>query len=118
MDGQANVFHVTINDTNPIVFYCAQNTGSHCKNGMVGVVNPTGSNTLDSYLTAAKSASTAVSPKSVFGGVVAQLSTSTCTAASTSTSSPPTSSTPNAAGLVGAPLAGLAAAGAVAILLA
>jgi len=31
-------FVVTVNDTNPIWFYCSQ--GNHCQNGMVGVINP------------------------------------------------------------------------------
>jgi plastocyanin len=34
----ANVFTLTINDTNPIWFYCA--TPSHCESGMAGVINP------------------------------------------------------------------------------
>jgi plastocyanin len=33
-----NVFTITINDTNPIWFYCAIPT--HCELGMVGVINP------------------------------------------------------------------------------
>jgi plastocyanin len=33
-----NVFTVTINDTNPIWFYCVIPT--HCQSGMVGVINP------------------------------------------------------------------------------
>ena len=34
----ANVFTLTINDTNPIWFYCA--FPSHCELGMTGVINP------------------------------------------------------------------------------
>jgi plastocyanin len=34
----ANVFTLTINDTNPIWFYCA--VPSHCESGMAGVINP------------------------------------------------------------------------------
>jgi plastocyanin len=34
----ANVFTLTINDTNPIWFYCA--TPTHCGFGMTGVINP------------------------------------------------------------------------------
>lgn len=33
-----NVFTLTINDTNPIWFFCA--TISHCETGMSGVINP------------------------------------------------------------------------------
>jgi uncharacterized cupredoxin-like copper-binding protein len=32
------VFTVTVNDTNPIWFYCGVPT--HCQAGMVGVINP------------------------------------------------------------------------------
>jgi plastocyanin len=35
-----NVFAVTINDTQPIFFYCAQTAFTHCQSGMVGVINP------------------------------------------------------------------------------
>lgn len=35
---QPTTFTVTINDTNPIYFYCLF-TG-HCQAGMVGVINP------------------------------------------------------------------------------
>ena len=34
----ANVFTLTINDTNPVWFYCA--TLGHCESGMAGVINP------------------------------------------------------------------------------
>jgi len=70
---------VTVNNTDPIVIYCSQNTGSHCKNGMAAVINPSGSSNLQNYLTLAKSASTAQSPPSVFGGIVDQLSRPTAT---------------------------------------
>lgn len=33
-----SVFVVTVNNTDPIWFYCSQ--GSHCQDGMVGVINP------------------------------------------------------------------------------
>ncbi|MDV3160326.1 MAG: cupredoxin domain-containing protein, partial [Sweet potato little leaf phytoplasma] len=37
--GAANrTFVVTVNNTNPIWYYCSQ--GKHCQNGMVGVINP------------------------------------------------------------------------------
>lgn len=41
------VFRVEVNDTNPIVFYCAQ--AVHCTRGMHGVVNGNGDETLKSY---------------------------------------------------------------------
>lgn len=34
----ANVFTLTVNDTNPIWFFCA--TPGHCETGMAGVINP------------------------------------------------------------------------------
>lgn len=38
--GQSDkVFSITINHKEPIWFYCAQTTGSHCQNGMAGVIN-------------------------------------------------------------------------------
>lgn len=46
---------------------------------MAAVINPAGSSNLKSYLTLAKSASTAESPPSVFGGIVDQLSRLTAT---------------------------------------
>lgn len=41
------VFQVEVNNTDPIVFYCAQ--GPHCTRGMHGVINGQGSQTLRSY---------------------------------------------------------------------
>ncbi|KAL2022870.1 hypothetical protein VTK56DRAFT_4401 [Thermocarpiscus australiensis] len=69
------VFRVTVNHTNPVPIYCAQNVGQHCKNGMVGVINPaaSGQMTLDAYAALARGAGNAVSPpQGPFGGVVAQ----------------------------------------------
>lgn len=38
--GQApKVFQVVVKDTKPIWYYCPQQVGSHCQNGMVGVIN-------------------------------------------------------------------------------
>ncbi|KAM4054665.1 plastocyanin-like domain-containing protein [Hirsutella rhossiliensis] len=34
-----DVFQVAVQDTKPIWYYCPQQTGSHCQNGMVGVIN-------------------------------------------------------------------------------
>ncbi|KAK3687432.1 extracellular serine-rich protein [Podospora appendiculata] len=140
--GVANpkVFRVTINDTDPLVFYCAQNTGSHCKNGMVGVVNPSGSNTLEAYLPKAQAATTAVAPPTVFGGVVlapegdtstatmtvsvsasaapSGTSAATGTSGSSGTTSTSASASPtrtNGAAALGVSFAGLAVAGAAAV---
>ncbi|KAK0614726.1 Cupredoxin [Immersiella caudata] len=40
-EGQsAEVFQIVVKDENtPIWFYCAQNVGAHCQNGMTGVIN-------------------------------------------------------------------------------
>jgi len=63
------VFTVTINDTNPIWFYCS--TPGHCQAGMVGVINPgSSSNTLNGYRSAAGNAGTSSQPDSVQGGVI------------------------------------------------
>lgn len=100
---------------------------------MVAVINPEGSSNLDNYLTLAKNASSAVSPPSVFGGVIAQLPkttsagrpttsirTSTSTrittaTASSATASASSTSAANAAGGQGGSFAA-AAAGVVALL--
>lgn len=31
---------MTVKDTNPITFYCAQNQNDHCQASMVGAINP------------------------------------------------------------------------------
>ncbi|KIW00758.1 uncharacterized protein PV09_07739 [Verruconis gallopava] len=33
-------FSLTVKDTNPITFYCAQNQNDHCQASMVGAINP------------------------------------------------------------------------------
>lgn len=61
-------FTVLVNDTKPIWFYCA--TGPHCKNGMVGVINPPANNpdrTIEKYREAAAGADT-VAPDVPAGG--------------------------------------------------
>lgn len=78
---------MTVNDTEPIVFYCSQNTLSHCKSGMSGVVNPANSSQLTDYKNAAKNVDTAGSPASVFGGTVSTASTTTGSSASSSPTS-------------------------------
>ncbi|KAF5008886.1 hypothetical protein FDECE_4860 [Fusarium decemcellulare] len=40
MEGQApDVFQIVVEDKKPIWYYCAQQKGNHCQNGMVGVIN-------------------------------------------------------------------------------
>lgn len=39
-EGQsANVFQIVVEDVKPIWYYCPQQNGNHCQNGMVGVIN-------------------------------------------------------------------------------
>ncbi|KAJ9138435.1 hypothetical protein NKR23_g8469 [Pleurostoma richardsiae] len=102
----ANVFSVTVNDTNPIVFYCAQNTLSHCKSGMSGIVNANSSDQLQTYQNAAKNVQTAISPASVFGGTVGAAS-----ASSSSTSSSASSTATSGSGYGGGSSGGSGAGG-------
>ncbi|TWU74622.1 hypothetical protein ED733_002106 [Metarhizium rileyi] len=64
------VFQVTVNDTDPMAFYCT--VGSHCQNGMVGVVNPSSTDSLDKVKSTAKSASVNKAPPAMFGGRMAE----------------------------------------------
>ncbi|QDS73841.1 hypothetical protein FKW77_006575 [Venturia effusa] len=69
-------FSIKINNTDPIWYYCS--VGSHCQNGMVGVINPPSSGeTLSSYSSAAASASgRSVAGNGVSGGIVGSNSAS------------------------------------------
>ncbi|KAJ6110145.1 hypothetical protein N7486_002380 [Penicillium sp. IBT 16267x] len=87
------VWTLTVNDTNPIWFYCAQ--VGHCQAGMVGVINPSGSDTLDSFKSAASSANGQSAPATAQGGIVGTPSAAQATTTSssgTTTSSPSTTS--------------------------
>ncbi|KND92838.1 hypothetical protein TOPH_02825 [Tolypocladium ophioglossoides CBS 100239] len=120
-----SVFQVTVNNTDPIFFYCA--VANHCQSGMVGVVNPTSDQTLDKYTSSAKSASSNVSPNAPYGGRLLQASGATASASSatSSTTSSTTGSSPTqtkaagAAGHLSASLLAIAgvAAGAAAFLM-
>lgn len=64
-----------VNDTKPIWFYCTQK--SHCKGGMVGVVNAPAGKTLDDYKKAAAATDgTAGAAAMAFGGTMAKASSS------------------------------------------
>jgi len=121
----AQIFSVTVNSTDPIVFYCAQTAGSHCQSGMAGVVNAAGGMTLAAYQSAAKSAGTSTAPPSAFGGALSANSATTTAASPAATTTTcgtgsggsgggsgyrRRSAQCNAAGDLKAPLAGLAAA--------
>ncbi len=49
---QKNIFRVTINDTQPIYYYCS--VGAHCPNGMVAAINPAVDKTVAAFKAAAK----------------------------------------------------------------
>jgi len=84
-DGSGSVFQVTVQDTNPIWFFCG--TPGHCQSGMAGVINPPSSgDSLASYKSSAAGTSTSASG-TVQGGVVAPVPNG-----SSSSSSPPSSS--------------------------
>ncbi|KAK0659488.1 hypothetical protein QBC41DRAFT_331438 [Cercophora samala] len=85
------LFRVQINNSEPFVFYCSQNNGQHCKNGMFGIINPgvTGIATLSSYRNLAAGAGNATSPRvPPFGGQIVE---------NPNTSVPPSSSTSSGA---------------------
>lgn len=67
-----NVFQVVVKDKTPTWYYCAQTTGSHCQNGMVGVINQNfdSPNTLAAHKALAAGTGTSVVPPVVQGGSV------------------------------------------------
>ncbi|KAJ5221108.1 uncharacterized protein N7469_009995 [Penicillium citrinum] len=86
------VWSLTVNDTNPIWFYCGQ--VGHCQAGMVGVINPStsGPDTLDAFKSAASSANGQSVPATAQGGIFGTPSASQTT--TTSNSNTATSSGP------------------------
>ncbi|KAH6895353.1 hypothetical protein B0T10DRAFT_557574 [Thelonectria olida] len=61
------VFQVTINDTEPLVFYSSQD--DECAQGMVGIVNPSQNKTLSDYEDHASELSQGVTPgRTSYGG--------------------------------------------------
>lgn len=118
----SNVFSVTVNDTNPIAFYCSQ--GKHCQNGMVGVINPTTSSSLANYGGAVKVAKNSTSPASAFGGTIGPApkasntsSASSSTSDTAATSTPSATTKPSGAGSLSASLGSLAIAACLALYL-
>ncbi|OJJ66114.1 hypothetical protein ASPBRDRAFT_189154 [Aspergillus brasiliensis CBS 101740] len=83
------VWSLTVNDTNPIWFYCGQI--GHCQAGMVGVINPSGSDTLDSFKSAAASANGQSVPATAQGGILGTPSASASPTTSTSSNKTTTS---------------------------
>ncbi|GFF41255.1 hypothetical protein IFM51744_04743 [Aspergillus udagawae] len=80
----SDVFTLTVNDTNPIWFYCGQI--GHCQAGMVGVINPPRNNpdTLDAFKAAAQNAGGSTVPASVGGGTVGKPGNASTTSSSSS----------------------------------
>lgn len=97
-----NVFSITVNTTDPIPFYCSQlSPAPHCPFGMVGVINPSGSNTAASFAASAKNAQTVTAPAAVSGGVVGPAS-----GGSSTSSSAPAATTSASSGGAGGPYGG------------
>lgn len=99
---QSTVFRVTVNDTDPIVYYCSQNApefGNHCKDhGMAGVINEPDVSKLQGYRDAAALVDTSVTPDSdPFGGVFAENPDAAAVTGTASASSPASTSTSAAA---------------------
>ncbi|KAJ9144146.1 Plastocyanin-like domain-containing protein [Pleurostoma richardsiae] len=72
-EGQApNVFQIVVQDQKPIWYYCAQQNGAHCQNGMVGVINQdfNSPNTLDKHRQLAALTNVSVIPPYIQGGAV------------------------------------------------
>ncbi|TLD35060.1 hypothetical protein E2P81_ATG11179 [Venturia nashicola] len=93
--GTTMTYTITINNTQSIFFYCA--VAGHCQAGMVGVINPSGDQTLTGYRSAAGN-SVGSTPANVQGGVVASANAAS-TSAAPSTSPTATSTTGAAASL-------------------
>ncbi|KAJ5460176.1 uncharacterized protein N7458_001728 [Penicillium daleae] len=89
------VWSLTVNDTNPIWFYCGQ--VGHCAAGMVGVINPSGSDTLNAFKSAASNANGQSVPATVQGGILGTPSASQTSTASSSTASSSTASSSTSA---------------------
>ena len=68
-----NVFQIVVKDKNPLWYYCAQAAGSHCQNGMVGVINQDYNSldfTLARHKLLAQNTCVSVAPAKVQGGEV------------------------------------------------
>ncbi|KAJ5485415.1 hypothetical protein N7539_005403 [Penicillium diatomitis] len=63
-------FTVTVNNTDPIWYYCG--VGQHCQAGMVGVINPPsgGKETIEAFKSAASQVQDSSTPANAFGGVL------------------------------------------------
>lgn len=115
--GDKSFFSITINDTDPIFFYCA--IEGHCQGGMVGVINQ-GSDTLSAYKSGAEKTEKSTHPAAEFGGTVGDSSdtgsqstgsssktSGTSSATSAGSASPSSTSGSSAAKHVTCPISGL-----------
>ncbi|PNP60496.1 hypothetical protein THARTR1_00520 [Trichoderma harzianum] len=90
-----NSFTITINDTNPVWFYCG--FPGHCQAGMVGVINVSSnrSETLDIFKSNAANAAKSTTPKQQQGGVIgAFVNPSSASTASTASTASATGGSP------------------------
>ncbi|KAG9942101.1 Cupredoxin, partial [Aureobasidium melanogenum] len=98
----ATTFTITINNTDPIWYYCPQ--GDHCQAGMVGVINPpsSGGETIGGFINAASTAGSSTVPKEVYGGILSANGngTSSGAAAGGSSSSASMASSSNASSMM------------------
>jgi plastocyanin len=67
-----NIVSLEVRDTAPMWYYCPQTVGSHCQNGMVGVINQnfSSSETIEAQIEMATKSTVSVSPETVQGGLV------------------------------------------------
>ena len=71
--GQSSqVFQIVVQDASPLWYYCAQTKGSHCQNGMAGVINQNfnSPNTLSAYKAAAALTGVSIPPSHVSGSII------------------------------------------------
>ncbi|KAF4445934.1 extracellular serine-rich protein [Fusarium austroafricanum] len=115
-DGSANkIFKVTVNSTDPTPFYSSQ--GKECPDGMVGIINADSKKTLSDYKKRASELSSGVVPgKKPFGGELVDANKADSDSSSGKSSG--SKGDDNAAGALGAPLAGLVVAIGLAIVMA
>ncbi|EWY95968.1 hypothetical protein FOYG_04837 [Fusarium oxysporum NRRL 32931] len=111
------IFKVTINDTDPTPFYSSQ--GKECASGMVGIINADSNKTLSDYKKRASELSSGVNPgKKPFGGELVDADDADSDSDSSSGKSKDGKNDDNAAGVLGAPLAGLVAVVGLAVIMA
>lgn len=86
-DKSDKVFTVTVNNTDPIWYYCG--VAQHCQAGMVGVINPpsSGQENIEAFKSAAAKVQDSSAPENVFGGVIGTASDSSSSNSSTTTGS-------------------------------